>query len=592
MEDTKKKRNKRRILVLFLSTGFTVVLLIAVAYAWFIGFGEVSVSTFQINIGSKEDLLISLDGHTWAHEIFIDPETITTVEGSYEGNTNSWVGEDGLQPVSTSGDNTFGRLDIYEKDSMSDTAAGYKFFTSKIPNYDASHPTSTFESNKYIAFDIFLKNGAGSEYNPNYNEVDDEAIYLTTDSIVSAISAGTDNYGLQNSVRVAFVQIGRIGIRDSEEDVTPDIRCTSDTGTTYTSLCNQATNPYKTVIWEPNDKGHTAPMIERYNRVCGKRTGNTTYELPGTCTTLEDGISLPTYTVQRKIDTPTLVDTYDGLNYYYENIYFEGGVIGDAKGGDSTSSLRAVNTFTDTMKNIPGLNKPVLMTLAPNSITKIRVYVYIEGQDVDNYDFITNDATTNITFGFTKDRFESQTLEVTDINYSLVTDLNTNGHLERGDEIAFGSNHFIVMSNVHGHITALSEHNINESGEQVADTSYTTLISETGGWSENSRIDLRTDSGMLGTLLYGVSGYENKIKVIEPTVKVRLITKEELANLGCSLESYTCASAPAWVTSTGYWTESSKSSTEVWMVNSDGSLNYNPYSNVYSGVRPVIEFDL
>ena len=38
------------------------------------------------------------------------------------------------------------------------------------------------------------------------------------------------------------------------------------------------------------------------------------------------------------------------------------------------------------------MDRPAFMTLAPNSITKIRVYVYLEGQDVDNYDLVTKDV--------------------------------------------------------------------------------------------------------------------------------------------------------------------------------------------------------
>ena len=46
-----------------------------------------------------------------------------------------------------------------------------------------------------------------------------------------------------------------------------------------------------------------------------------------------------------------------------------------------------------------------IFTLAPNSITKIRVYIYLEGQDVDNYDLVSLNKKINITFGFTKDKY-------------------------------------------------------------------------------------------------------------------------------------------------------------------------------------------
>ena len=37
-------------------------------------------------------------------------------------------------------------------------------------------------------------------------------------------------------------------------------------------------------------------------------------------------------------------------------------------------------------------------------ITKVRVYLWLEGQDVDNYDVIAGDS-IKINFGFTKDRY-------------------------------------------------------------------------------------------------------------------------------------------------------------------------------------------
>jgi len=59
-----------------------------------------------------------------------------------------------------------------------------------------------------------------------------------------------------------------------------------------------------------------------------------------------------------------------------------------------------------------GLDRPQFFSLAPNSITKVRVYVYIEGQDVDNYDFASLGKAITVSFGFTKERFFD-----TDINY-------------------------------------------------------------------------------------------------------------------------------------------------------------------------------
>jgi hypothetical protein len=63
------------------------------------------------------------------------------------------------------------------------------------------------------------------------------------------------------------------------------------------------------------------------------------------------------------------------------------------------------NIITDTAKFQEGTNRPELMRLAPNSITKIRVYIYLEGQDIDNYDFSAVGQKISVGFGFSKQRY-------------------------------------------------------------------------------------------------------------------------------------------------------------------------------------------
>ncbi len=60
---------------------------------------------------------------------------------------------------------------------------------------------------------------------------------------------------------------------------------------------------------------------------------------------------------------------------------------------------------------LTGTERPTFFTLAPNSITKVRVYIYIEGQDVDNYDFASIGKNISVNFGFTKQRFVGNDIE-------------------------------------------------------------------------------------------------------------------------------------------------------------------------------------
>ena len=83
------------------------------------------------------------------------------------------------------------------------------------------------------------------------------------------------------------------------------------------------------------------------------------------------------------------------------------------------------------MKNIAGAERPQFMTLAPNSITKVRVYIYLEGQDIDNYDFAQLGAKVSVNFGFTKERYTEE-----DIDYDgPSTDITPSDEEENGPDV-------------------------------------------------------------------------------------------------------------------------------------------------------------
>ena len=72
-------------------------------------------------------------------------------------------------------------------------------------------------------------------------------------------------------------------------------------------------------------------------------------------------------------------------------------------------------------------------------------------------------------------------------------------------------------------------------------------------------------------------------------IEARLITKDELINLGCSEDDWNCSAAPSWVYATSYWSVSAIYSYYVWSVDSRGDFCYYDYDydDVF-GVRPVI----
>ena len=433
----KRKNKKIRHLIAFCS--LSSFIFIVATYAWFIGMRQVNVSSFEIEIASTDSLLLSLDGSKWDTTVTINKENFKSV--SYANNVNNWAGVDttekntGLKPISSIGemDPTTSTMKMFEKASLTATPGGYRLLASRIHNNDTPiggftegenpQPIGQYkEIGGYIAFDLFVRNFSGQAYYETNEPLNEEAIYLTTNSEVKVRTTGANvegvtGTGIENSVRIGFAQIGRVNGKTTDVATITGISC-SDTTTgsgadakkVVTGICRTAQ------IWEPNDTEHVDAAISYYETSCRTRltAADTTVEdadptditlastyvtdaTQGKCGTVEDGTANATYAIRRVVNVADKVDVYDGAQYngYAKTIKTETG----------DEPLFEYNYFTDTEKDLTGMQRPTFMTLAPNSITKIRVYVWIEGQDIDNYDFASIGKQINVAFGFTKERF-------------------------------------------------------------------------------------------------------------------------------------------------------------------------------------------
>ena len=186
-----KKRNKkheRRVKRLIVSCALCAIILIASTYAWFIGMKTVNVEAFDVEIAAIDGLSLSLDGKTWSDIVTINKENHLDPSVVGAGSTNSWGGDGGLVPMSSVGkiNDTSSRLTLYEKGSFTATPGGYRVMASEVTNSGAK------EARGYVAFDLFVKNLSGTEYYKTYDPLNEEAIYLTTESEVTVSDSGAD----------------------------------------------------------------------------------------------------------------------------------------------------------------------------------------------------------------------------------------------------------------------------------------------------------------------------------------------------------------------------------------------------------------
>ena len=392
----KNKRIRNLVLICILSA----LLLTVSTYAWFIGMQTVKVNSFEVKIAAVDSLMLSMDGTTWTTEIDV------ATAPQYEKNANEFLTDDGegLKPISTIGefDEAVSRLKLFEKGSLTATDGGYRLMASRVDNHTnkVDGGNEYLEDDGYVAFDLFVMNLSGDAYYTENNVANEEAIYLTYESSVTAGTTGTTDAGIENSVRVGFAQIARVsaadygnlGPEDTEKLATvTGMSCAGDGA--VTSICRTAQ------IWEPNELAHVTAAKKWYETTCKVRKAlaeeqngfSYSSEDSDTCTSLTGYTA--TNAVASEIVATDYVDIYDKAYNKYE--------------GTSSSLLSQVDTFTDTEKLYTGTARLPFMTLAPNSITKIRVYIWIEGQDVDNYDFASLGHSIKVNFGFTKERITS-----------------------------------------------------------------------------------------------------------------------------------------------------------------------------------------
>ena len=207
---------------------------------------------------------------------------------------------------------------------------------------------------------------------------------------VTASTSGVNNYGLQNSVRVGFFQIGRIKTVDATLANIRSLSCSSTPVlcASANELSERLTHTWN--VWEPNDTEHSQRLITYFNGACKKRNSDGTYQNNTPCFTLTSPYNaISTYTVKSDISSSDNIDIYDGIN----------------EKTPETSKLVTFTTYKTSDANSFSNDKKQLLGLAGNSITKVRVYVWLEGQDIDNYDLITSDTSITISFGLTKDKF-------------------------------------------------------------------------------------------------------------------------------------------------------------------------------------------
>lgn len=241
-----------------------------------------------------------------------------------------------MEPVSTGGilNLVTGRLNMYYGSAEGNIHNTYTLSAYKINEQNLSGEDS---DGKYIAFDLFIKliDGAG-----------EGNLYLTNES--GAAYSGDATPGIQNAIRYAFVVLGSKNANESVNSLQNIFNPSQD----------------EVYIWEPNYDVHNETAIDNafnvYNKIV-TTTGNERLDYDGIIDDIPSSVGVT-------LDTAT------------KELY--------------PQYFKQVEVDYQTVES-PDENTRIFTI--PVGVTKMRVYIWLEGQDVDCEN---HSAIGNISFKF------------------------------------------------------------------------------------------------------------------------------------------------------------------------------------------------
>ena len=417
MNENKQKNSRRRLNSLILLVAFTAIMLIVSTYAWFSTQKNVSLSGLEGTVKVAEGLQISLDAKTWKNGIdfkdfteqtFIDTYVPgATLENPYQYPDSSKadgskiaavnVLPDELLPVSTTGAGE----DITGANSK--TMAMYNGENRNGKELVSVVKMAEEKASGYYAIDLFLQNSSKST-------VTVDPLQLQAGSVLTVKSSTKATTGLQNTARVALVQYANSNDEKVKVDSTPSTE-NIIAGTTNTDIASVA-------IWEPNANAHVQYIIDSNNNVTWKKADVST----GTPLESDDLFSGVTWASdsEKKIkfgltsQVPTYALTAASLtNKELEGVDVEAekGSIADIYnwGTSASSSLAKQHTLQTTTAGIDtdklfvsAADGTSNFTIPGGQYVRMRMYIWLEGQDVDCTNYASLGGGIKIDFGFSK----------------------------------------------------------------------------------------------------------------------------------------------------------------------------------------------
>ena len=417
------QKSQKRTKFLFLLIVLTAILSITATYAWFSTQRDVQIANLEVKIESAQNLQISLDGENWSQAV-----TITDMKqlyGTYEpatGDTNTYY------QAKESQHRNYIPTELLPVSSCGTVASGnLKFVTGKVDGTTLKNITACSEADitvgattaskeannadhPYLAFDIYLRN-LSRRSGETYASADVNGTTITNDMVGTPKPGAYDPLMIHESSRV-WIESGEgvadtgleNGIRMAFVPYWTTASLTADGTTVRTTTA--AMGKEKASIWEPNDQAHTQYVVNTDGRgitsltqavetypvnteatFTGSTTINVNEEADG------DGNIVSTLKITRTIKT-----TYDAAATTLKYLVTP----------DTPDTITSAQYTTEQAKDTDA-EAPYAISVVPNAISKVRVYLWLEGQDPDCVDLASTGKQVNATVKLEKPVYEAGT---------------------------------------------------------------------------------------------------------------------------------------------------------------------------------------
>ena len=367
MGRSKKNKKKSEMNSMFFIILLALVIFIISTYAWFSTQRNVSITNLTGTVEVAEGLEISLDAKNWSNGLVLgqnkEAGELSIIDDAYSGHRN--ISPTEMLPVSTLG-------------LVSGSQTDLQMLRGKITNsIQLSEIVAMVETNTnpdsttypgYFAFDVFLKNSSKQD------DIDD-VLQLNYDSSLEIMETEKSSTGLQNTARVAFAKYN--GTSDVMADQATILKETAGIG--VGAGASQITD---VAIWEPNSSDHVDYIVQNNNKITGAGANFT-------ATTQMD-----TYALKSNSIGATIADIYkwDGSE---SNLAVQN-VLQTTKSADDYTISEGVQNLVSTSDGTSTFG------IAPNAVSRIRIYLWLEGQDVDCINYASHGGGIRVNIGLVK----------------------------------------------------------------------------------------------------------------------------------------------------------------------------------------------